>query len=220
MIKSTKLVEYKALRYSKPIVSTKLKEEDLVTNIQVNNGTKVLITTSNAYSLLFDSSEVPTTGLRTSGVKAINLKEDTVVNGLVLSNDDDYLAVFTNKGTGKRIKLNELEMSTRARKGSLILRNVKTNPHSIIKTMTISSRDNFGLKTKSGIQLMKASDLAIMDFNSTGTKLSKEDILDVFVPCELETRTEKEPIVIPEKRMTLEEIDQKILNIDDFIDIE
>lgn len=220
MIKSTKLVEYKALRYSKPIVSTKLKEEDLVTNIQVNNGTNVLITTSNAYSLLFDSSEVPTTGLRTSGVKAINLKEDTVVNGLVLSNDDDYLAVFTNKGTGKRIKLNELEMSTRARKGSLILRNVKTNPHSIIKAMTISSRDNFGLKTKSGIQLMKASDLAIMDFNSTGTKLSKEDILDVFVPCELETRTEKEPIVTPEKRMTLEEIDQKILTIDDFLDIE
>ena len=44
---------------------------------------------------------------------------------LVFNKESEYITVFTDKGTAKRIKLNELEKSSRARKGLLLIRLVR-----------------------------------------------------------------------------------------------
>ena len=69
MIKRTKLSDYKLLRYSKPVLNIKLKDNDYVTNISYMTYNNVIITTENGYSLIFDISEVPITGVKSSGVK-------------------------------------------------------------------------------------------------------------------------------------------------------
>ena len=101
MIKKTKLSDYKLLRYSKPVNNIKLKDKDEVTNISFEPYNNVIITTSNGYSLIFDINEVPATGLKSAGVKSINLKDDYVTNGIIFNENMEYLSIFTDKGTAK-----------------------------------------------------------------------------------------------------------------------
>ena len=86
MIKITKLNEYKVQRYSKPIMNIKLKAKDKVTNVSYNNGFNILVTTNTGYSLIFDINEVTVTGLKTSVVKSIKLKNIYVTIGIIFDN--------------------------------------------------------------------------------------------------------------------------------------
>lgn len=219
MIKRTKLSDYKLLRYSKPVLNIKLKDNDYVTNISYMTYNNVIITTENGYSLIFDISEVPITGVKSSGVKSINLKDDYVTNGIIFNESNEFLSVITNKGTGKRVRLHDLEKCVRARRGTMVIREVKTNPHKIVKTLIINSKDLLLIKTKNDIKKIKNTELPIMDRYSTGSAISKE-IIDVGVVKKLENKDNMFEIIkedISEKEVSLEEVDNKILTIDDFL---
>ena len=220
MIKRTMISDFKASRYTKPMPYMKLKDGDLVTNISYKTGTDVFITTRNGFGLRFDIEEVPILGSRASGVKGISLKNDIVSSGSVINNDE-YLSLITSKNTGKRIKLSEFERISRARKGVQVIRDVKTNPYYILKTFIINSKHNIGLKFKEDIEVIKLTELPIADRYSTGTSLSKHQILDVFVERELEDpKKEKiETVEVEEKtNVSLESIDERMMTIDDFLD--
>ena len=220
MIKRTMISDLKASRYTKPMPYMKLKDGDLVTNISYKTGTDVFITTHNGFGLRFDIEEVPILGSRASGVKAISLKNDIVSSGNVI-NDDEYISLITSKNTGKRIRLSEFERISRARKGVQVIRDVKTNPYYILKTFIINSKHNIGLKFKEDIEIIKLTELPIADRYSTGTSLSKHQILDVFIEKELENpKKEKiETVEVEEKQnISLESIDERIMTIDDFLD--
>ena len=219
MIKRTKLSDYKLLRYSKPVLNIKLKDNDYVTNISYMTYNNVIITTENGYSLIFDISEVPITGVKSSGVKSINLKDDYVTNGIIFNESNEFLSVITNKGTGKRVRLHDLEKCVRARRGTMVIREVKTNPHKIVKTLIINSKDLLLIKTKNDIKKIKNTELPIMDRYSTGSAISKE-IIDVGVVKRLENKDNMFEIIkedIKEKEVSLEEVDNKMLTIDDFL---
>ena len=219
MIKRTKLSDYKLLRYSKPVLNIKLKDNDYVTNISYMTYNNVIITTENGYSLIFDISEVPITGVKSSGVKSINLKDDYVTNGIIFNELNEFLSVITNKGTGKRVRLHDLEKCVRARRGTMVIREVKTNPHKIVKTLIINSKDLLLIKTKNDIKKIKNTELPIMDRYSTGSAISKE-IIDVGVVKKLENKDNMFEIIkedIKEKEVSLEEVDNKMLTIDDFL---
>lgn len=219
MIKRTKLSDYKLLRYSKPVLNIKLKDNDYVTNISYMTYNNVIITTENGYSLIFDISEVPITGVKSSGVKSINLKDDYVTNGIIFNESNEFLSVITNKGTGKRVRLHDLEKCVRARRGTMVIREVKTNPHKIVKTLIINSKDLLLIKTKNDIKKIKNTELPIMDRYSTGSAISKE-IIDVGVVKKLENKDNMFEIIkedIKENEVSLEEVDNKMLTIDDFL---
>ena len=219
MIKKTKLSDYKLLRYSKPVNNIKLKDKDEVTNISFEPYNNVIITTSNGYSLIFDINEVPATGLKSAGVKSINLKDDYVTNGIIFNENMEYLSIFTDKGTAKRIKISELEKSVRARRGTMIIREVKTNPHKIVKTLIINSKQLLGIKNNNGINIIKNTELPIMDRYSTGSNIAK-NIMDVFAIKNLENSNNLFAAIKEdhtEKEISLEEVDNKILTIDDFL---
>ena len=220
MIKRTMISEFKASRYTKPMPYIKLKDDDLVVNISYNTGSDVFITTHNGFGLKFDINEVPLLGSRASGVKGISLKNDIVASGNVI-NGEEYVSVITLKNTGKRIKLSEFERISRARKGIQIIRDVKTNPYYILKTFVINSKNNMGLKFKEDIEVIKLTELPIADRYSTGTSLSKHQILDVFIEKDLEDpKSQKINMIEPKEKenISLESIDQRMMTIDDFLD--
>jgi len=219
MIKRTMISEFKASRYTKPMPYIKLKDGDLVANISYNTGNDVFITTHNGFGLRFDINEVPLLGSRASGVKGISLKNDIVVSGNVIT-EEEYISIITSKNTGKRIKLSEFERISRARKGIQVIRDVKTNPYYILKTFIINSKNNIGLKFKEDIEFIKLTELPIADRYSTGTNLSKHQILDVFIEKELEDpKNQKTDKIEPKEKETisLESIDQRMMTIDDFL---
>jgi len=221
MIKRTLISDLKALRYTKPMPYIKLKDGDMVANVSYNTGTDIFITTHNGFGLRYDINEVPILGSRASGVKGISLKNDVVSSGSVI-NDEEYISLITTKNTGKRVKISEFERISRARKGIQIIRDVKTNPYYILKSFIINSKHNIGLKFKEDIEIIKLTELPIADRYSTGTSLSKHDILDVFIEKNLEKpkdikKVDNEPKEIEKENISLESIDQRMMTIDDFL---
>ena len=216
MVKRTKLNEFKALRYSKPITAIKLKGDDLVTNITNASGPYTMVVTSNGYSLVFKTEEIPVVGLKTSGVKSIGLKNDSVVSGMIYSDDFEYLTVITDKGTGKRIKLNEFNISTRARRGDRIIKDIKTNPYHIIASFIINYKESLYIVDSKDTFDIKLTELAISDKNSSGSSITKNKILSVSLIPELISKDEVKQTVEKEN-VNLEDIDKKILTIDDFL---
>ena len=223
MIKRTNLSEFKLQRYSKEVTCIKLKDDDEVVSISNSLDKEILVTTYNGYVLWYSSNEVPVTGIKASGVKSINLKDDYVVSGTLFNQNSEYVTVFTNKNTSKRVKIEELEKSSRARRGMLIIREVKTNPYRILKSFIIN-KENFGILVDDEIKIIKSTEIPINDRYSVGSTITKKKITDVFEIKELikkdDIDTEEIEVLeeIPKKDVSLKEIDDKIMTIDDFLD--
>ena len=219
MIKRTKLSEFKLLRYNKPVNCMKLKDNDELLEAFISLHNNIFVATDSGYGLWFDINEIPVVGLKASGVKAINLKDDNVVS---VNNfgDIDYISVIMNKGTGKRVKLSEFEKSTRARRGLMLVREVKANPYKIVKTFTLDAKEFIGIKTSDIIEL-KLTELSIMDRYSTGNNITKEKIEEAFRIVKLIKKDDNEESNIKEEtkkpRPSLKEIDERLLTIDDFL---
>ena len=217
MVKRSMLSDFKVSRYSKPITAIKLKDDDVVTNIESNKGNYIFITTSNGFGLRYNISEVAPVGLRAAGVKAVSLKNDTVVVGHVM-NEEEYLVVLTDKGTGKRIKMSEFEIGSRARKGIQMVRDVKTNPYHILRTFLNSKKSEIILKIGMDFKIINTTDLPITDRYSTGTQITKAKIQAVFAEPTLEEKNYDDEVVEIKEKIDLDDIDKKILTIDDFLD--
>ena len=208
MVKQTNLADLKVQRYSKPITLIKLKGDDEVVSTEVSSK-EVFITTSNGYGLRYMADEIPVTGIRGSGVKAINLKDDTVVSGHSF-NDAHYLALITDKNTAKRIKLEEFEITSRARKGVLVVRDVKTNPYHITNSFIIKNKVDLGIVTDE-VKYMKITELPIGDRYQTGSTISKENIDKSFIKTNIKEQEDHEIDV------SLDKVDEQMMTIDDFL---
>ena len=225
MIKRTPLKEFKSLRYSKPLTAIKLKEDDKVIDAFVANNNDIFIATNKSYGLWFDVSDIPEVGIRTSGVKSINLKDDFVVSvSNFNASEVEYVTIITDKSTAKRVKLSEFEKLSRAKRGLLLLREVKTNPYRTIKALVLPQKDFIGLKGND-IKTIKLTEIAIMDRYSTGSVISKDKIKEVFVVSELTKKDDlvvekKEEEIVEKKKVSLKEIDDRLMTIDDFINID
>ena len=219
MIKRTKLSEFKLLRYNKPVNCIKLKANDELIEAFVSLHNNIFVATDSGYGLWFDINEIPIVGLKASGVKAINLKDDNVVSVNNFGNID-YISIIMNKGTGKRVKITEFEKSTRARRGLMIVREVKANPYKVVKTFTADAKEFVGIKT-STIETIKLTELSIMDRYSTGNSITKEKIVDAYQIVKLIKKNNNEESNIKEEikkpRTSLKEIDERLLTIDDFL---
>ena len=235
MIKRSKLKEFKLLRYSKETSCMKLKDNDYVIAAFTEEKPCLFLTTDSGYGLSFKMEEVPVVGVKASGVKAIKLKDDNLVSANQYSeNEDEFIAIITDKGTGKRVRLNEFELSTRTRRGLLVIREVKTNPYKVLKTFITDSKNFIGLKNND-INIVKLTELPISDRHSIGSQLTKHNLIDVFQEATLIRSTKEQIDLIADKEITkietveekeekpkkekisLKEIDDRLMTIDDFL---
>ena len=226
MIKRTSISEFKSVRNSKPICCMKLKENDEVISAFLLKEPEIFISTKNAFGLWFSATEIPTVGLKAGGVKSINLKEDEVVSVSSFDvNTSEYVSIITEKGTAKRVKISEFDKSSRAKRGLMILREVKTNPYRILKSFVVPTKELLGLKA-SGIKYLKFTELPIVDRYSTGSAVSKEKLKDAFIVATLESKKDMlnqenktEPIKEEKNKgeVLLKEIDDRLLTIEDFL---
>jgi topoisomerase-4 subunit A len=217
MVKRSPLKEFKVQRYSKPVNCMKLKDNDIVVSVEINKYENVFITTKKGYGLCYKKEEIPLTGVKSSGVKAISLKNDEVVSGHLYNDDFEYLTVITEKGTGKRIKLTEFELTSRARKGVQIIRDVKTNPYYILKTFIVNYKEVLGYKTVKEILDVKLTELPIGDRYMTGSTISKDTVKEVFKLSKL-TENKQEEKKLEKENISLSEVDDQMMTIDDFLD--
>ncbi|MDD2504910.1 MAG: DNA topoisomerase IV subunit A [Bacilli bacterium] len=213
MIKRTLLNDFIVSRYSKFYTAIRLKSKDSVISVKITKP-NIVILTKKGYYLKYKSDEVSVISPKALGVIGINLKEDKVVAGISYSDADEYLNIFTSQSTGKRIKLKELNTLSRAKRGSMILKKVKSTNYFIINSFLSAAKDNIGIKNNEDIKFIKSSEIPIMDLISTGSLLSKEKGINFFLKKELYVLKE----VIDEEQKGSDNINTKELTIDDFID--
>lgn len=91
----------------------------------------LLAISRDGYAVRFDVADVPVTGIRTAGVRAINLKDDDVMADLALVTAGQRIATITQRGAFKEMPLDEIEVGARSRRGELVLHRLKRNPHQI-----------------------------------------------------------------------------------------
>ena len=233
MIKRSKLKEFRLQRYNKPTSCMKIKEDDEVITVLEENYDCIFLTTNTGYSLSFKTEEIPLVGVKASGVKAMKLNKDYLVSANNFSyHTHEFVSLLTTKGTGKRVRLQEFECSTRTRRGLQIIREVKTNPYQVLKTFIEDAKNFIGLKNDS-INEIKITELPILDRYSTGKEISKHNLKDAFLIPQLESPIKEQESLLEEatimevleeektskkERVSLKEIDDKLMTIDDFLE--
>ncbi|MGO4899211.1 DNA topoisomerase IV subunit A [Bacillus sp. GM2] len=187
MAKRTQLMQYKAQRYSKALVALNLKGDDEVVDVHVTDGTKDLfIATHSGYGLWFSEDEVSVVGARAAGVKGVNLKDgDFVASGQVLE-ESDVLVLVTQRGSIKRMNRTEFEKTSRAKRGVLMLRELKKKPHRITGLLACSYHAQITLQTEKGItEELLVKDIKLHDRYSNGSFIIDEDeageVTDVWI---------------------------------------
>ncbi len=214
MIKRTSLSDFKITRITKPSCCIKLKDDDRVVSVMLDTCDNIFIETKLGYGLLFNKEEVPIVGIKASGVKSIKLKDDNVVSTINFDNlDNNYLVVITDKGTGKRVKLTEFEITSRARRGVMTIRDVKTNPYNVINAFISNNREHIGLKNGE-INIIKVSELPIVDRYSTGSSINKKGISEAFLYKDFIEKNDEDK---EKKQISLEDVDKRLMTIDDFL---
>ena len=127
------------------VMKPKGKHDRMLTAVyltaQEQTEAQVITLTKRAFGLHFPLAEVAISGAKAMGVKSTSLKKDDQVAAvLVLTNDQAAqatLGILTQRGAFKRMALNELPVGHRARRGLLVLRELKAKPHRIVAAIAI-----------------------------------------------------------------------------------
>ncbi|MCB5030212.1 DNA topoisomerase IV subunit A [Streptococcus mutans] len=116
---------------SKAVKYAKLKgDDDQVIRISPIKLDDVMLITARGYALRFNIEEVPIVGPKAAGVKAINLKEgDSLAAAFIANTDSIY--ILTQRGSLKRMSTNLIPVTSRAKRGLQVFRELKSKPHRV-----------------------------------------------------------------------------------------
>ncbi|MTW84863.1 DNA topoisomerase IV subunit A [Virgibacillus dakarensis] len=179
MVKKSELLLYEAQRYSKALVALNLKNDDELVNVYQTGGhSDIFITSNKGYGLWYHESDVSPVGQRAAGVKAIQLKKDEyVVSGQVFDDlAEPSIVLVTHRGACKRMKLNEFEKTGRAKRGLVMLRELKHKAHRVRGAFAINENDTICFKTSTGeIHSLYPLELSASDRYSNGSFIIDTD---------------------------------------------
>ncbi|RYL92130.1 DNA topoisomerase IV subunit A [Sporolactobacillus sp. THM7-4] len=180
-IKRTELSEYKAQRYSRPLMALKLKKGDACINAFLTDGKMdIVVATRLGYGLRLSEEEAGTVGQRAAGVKAIQLKDGDEVVGAVCFRENSGFELFiaTHRGAVKKMPIDgQLERSVRARRGVLLLRELKTSPHRIAGIERVLDQDSVRILTEKGKSVaIETNSLRSSDRYNNGSFVIDQDV--------------------------------------------
>ncbi|MGU8035739.1 DNA topoisomerase IV subunit A [Streptococcus suis] len=116
---------------SKSTKYAKLKDaDDVVITVSPVVLDDIMLMTEKGYALRFNIEEVPIIGAKAAGVKAVNLKDEDVVAAAFISNTSSVY-LLTQRGSLKRMATEEIPVTSRAKRGLQVLRELKSKPHRV-----------------------------------------------------------------------------------------
>lgn len=155
MIKKSTLDLYDSPRYTRSMIALNLRKNDELINVNQSDGTNhIFMSSDSGNGLLVDEQEISPVGQRALGVIGMQLKDDEkMVSGSVFNqNLTKEVAIITQRGACKRMKLDLFEVSPRARRGLMMLRELKARPHLIKGAFIINPEDTLGFNTTRDVQ--------------------------------------------------------------------
>lgn len=153
----------------------------------------LLAISRDGYAVRFDVADVPVTGIRTAGVRAINLKDDDVMADLALVTDGQRIATITQRGAFKEMPLEEIAVGARSRRGELVLHRLKRNPHQIADFLAYDADFTGNLEVITDRPMFQ--DIAISDHHLGSVKSNGTFVID--------TDTQGTPVKIRRKQANI-----------------
>ncbi|HDA6846091.1 TPA: DNA topoisomerase IV subunit A [Staphylococcus aureus] len=187
MIKKSTVPLFKTTRFNKPLIATKVKEnDDLISVMRFERDQLITVITNKGMSLTYNTSELSDTGLRAAGVKSINLKaEDFVVMTEGVSENDTIL-MATQRGSLKRISFKILQVAKRAQRGITLLKELKKNPHRIVAAHVVTGEHSqYTLYSKSNEEHGLINDIHKSEQYTNGSFIVDTDdfgeVIDMYI---------------------------------------
>ncbi|HFO2244185.1 TPA: DNA topoisomerase IV subunit A [Staphylococcus aureus] len=187
MIKKSTVPLFKTTRFNKPLIATKVKEnDDLISVMRFEKDQLITVITNKGMSLTYNTSELSDTGLRAAGVKSINLKaEDFVVMTEGVSENDTIL-MAAQRGSLKRISFKILQVAKRAQRGITLLKELKKNPHRIVAAHVVTGEHSqYTLYSKSNEEHGLINDIHKSEQYTNGSFIVDTDdfgeVIDMYI---------------------------------------
>lgn len=187
MIKKSTVPLFKTTRFNKPLIATKVKEnDDLISVMRFEKDQLITVITNKGMSLTYNTSELSDIGLRAAGVKSINLKaEDFVVMTEGVSENDTIL-MATQRGSLKRISFKILQVAKRAQRGITLLKELKKNPHRIVAAHVVTGEHSqYTLYSKSNEEHGLINDIHKSEQYTNGSFIVDTDdfgeVIDMYI---------------------------------------
>jgi len=154
LIKRTKISDLKAVRYSRALKATQIRENDELVSVDINPITKdtdeVIVVTQDGFINRYNASEISIMEPPSYGVKAIELKSrpnDKVVAGKYI-NADDIIVLLTIRGSVKRLKPDDILKGRKNNVGKQYIQMLKTKSNNVIDCEVIRKENaNLDLDT-------------------------------------------------------------------------
>lgn len=186
---------------SKSVKYAKLKDDtDQIVAVAPIKLDDVVLVSQNGYALRFNIEEVPVVGAKAAGVKAMNLKEDDVLqSGFICNTSSFYL--LTQRGSLKRVSIEEILATSRAKRGLQVLRELKNKPHRVFLAGVVAEQGFVGdffstevdvndqtllvQSNKGTIYESRLQDLNLSERTSNGSfisdTISDEEVFDAYL---------------------------------------
>ena len=194
-VKKTSMDQYDRTRRD-GLIAINLKDDDeLISVKRVAKGEKVIMVSSAGKAILWDESEARAMGRGTMGVRGMNVPADAHVLGMEIARPGTDLFVITEKGYGKRTKIEEYPEHHRGGQGVYTI--TMTHKKGLLAVMKIVGADDeimivseegvivrtpvkgiseLGRSTQ-GVMVMRVSDkdkVCAVAISSTGKKKAKK----------------------------------------------
>jgi topoisomerase-4 subunit A len=161
-VKKTPVSGWQVERNSKVMTAMNLpKGVTMINAVLAYEGQQVLMVSRDGFAYRFSIDDVPSTGVKSKGVKAITLgKGDAVGYGTVISTDASSILFMSDTGGMKRVRLNEIMEGGRPAKGNLICRKLKTAPTRTVYAAAAYSGQEF-IFSDPEIQTIRSADIPL-----------------------------------------------------------
>ncbi len=173
IIKKTTLEAYSRPRQN-GINAITVREGDSLLEARLTTGSsEILMAASSGKCIRFPEHKVRPMGRNASGVRAINLENDSEeVIGMVCVNEGEgEILVVSENGYGKRSALDEYRVTNRGGKGVKTM-NITEKTGGLIALKNVTDEDDLMIINKSGVMIrISVEEMRVMGRNTQGVRL-------------------------------------------------
>ena len=144
-IKRLPVSDFQVVRYSKPLICIKLLQGDELADVTLTDGdSNLVLFTSDGNSNMFNENELPTSGMRSGGVKSFaKLGQAHIVNVLAYPKDNVHgkVVLITDKACVRIYDVEKTELTQRLGKSSNVFRVFKSDVHELVYAFKLNKEE-------------------------------------------------------------------------------
>lgn len=178
IVKKTPMTDYENVRKN-GLAAIRLRDEDELIGVKVtDNSEDIIMVTKYGQCIRFPEKGVRSTGRVSMGVIGMNLSDGDEVVAMLLATQGEFLLIASEKGLGKRTRMDKFVSKNRGGKGVKCYK-ITEKSGNVIGAMAVDSGNEIMMITTEGIIIRIMVDgISILDRITSGVKLIdlEEDI--------------------------------------------